>query len=577
LPPLVPTHQWRLPGPVADSAAILAQELGVPSLAAELLWRRGYRTAAQAKEFLDPAPARLRKPDSLPDIGRATGRIVAAIRAQERMLVYGDYDVDGVAGTVLLVSALKKAGADAVYYLPHREAEGYGLSSLGVEFGRKQGCRLLITNDCGSSDHATVAEAAAAGIDVIVTDHHELRTPQPDTPPLAALAVVNPKRPDSLYPFRELAGAGVAFKLAWSVLAALGRPKEELIALLDLAALGTIADVVPLVDENRVLARLGLNAIRRSPRPGVQALLRTAGIADRPLTGHSIGFMLGPRINAAGRVGHARQAAQLLLTDDAEEAAKLATELEALNRSRQSIEERIAREAASQVELTGQADKRTIVVAGEDWHEGVIGIVASRLSDRFYRPCVVVALKGERAKGSGRSITGFDLHAALRTCSGHLLGFGGHRYAAGITLDRNRLAGFAEALETYAQQTPEDIYERALHVDVVASIEQLDEEFVSAMDRFEPFGPDNEPPVYASLGVEVVGYPRRVGKNHLKMSVRSGRKTMDAVAWGRSADIVNLEVGVKNHIDICYTLDRRTYQGRTSLQLTLRDIRTATR
>ena len=419
---------------------------------------------------------------------------------------------------------------------------------------------------------------------MIVTDHHELAKTKDDGPGTTdderlppALAVVNPKRADSAYPFRELAGVGVAFKLAWSVLSAQYRPKEELIALLDLVGLGTIADIVPLVDENRILARIGLNAIRRSSRPGLQALLKVAGIADRPLTGYSIGFMIAPRLNAAGRVGHAELAARLLLTEDESEAATLAAELDRLNRSRQSLEEKILTQATTLVEVGGLAERRAIVVAAEGWHEGVIGIVAAKLVDRFSRPCIVVALKGDRGKGSVRSVTGFNLHAALAACSGHLLAFGGHKYAAGLSLTRENLPGFSSALAEYADGLPEDVFEPTLHIDAVAPIEQIDDAFATALEKFEPFGPDNAAPLFASLGLEVVGLPLIVGKNrnHLKLRIRAGERTLDAMAWGRSAEIVNLEAGTGSRLDVCYTVGRNTYGGRTSTQLTLRDFRTA--
>ena len=591
MPTVRPTHRWRLPPPPDGSVGTLSRDLELPELAVSLLLCRGYSSADDIRAFLDPSPARLRKPDLLPDIAKATERVLAAIDRHERVLVYGDYDVDGVTGTVLLVSTLSRLGADVIYYLPLRTTEGYGFSASGLDFAIAQGAKLIVTNDCGSSDHATLAAAAEAGIDVIVTDHHELagaeRTQKSETRNLDSevpgpksampLALVNPKRPDSKYPFRELAGVGVAFKLAWSVLSALKRPREELTTLLDLVGLGTIADVVPLVDENRVLARIGLNAIRRSPRPGLQALLRVAGIADRPLSGYSVGFMLGPRINAAGRVGHAELAARLLLTRDEAEAQVLADELDRLNGSRQALEEQILTQATALVESERLAERRAMVVAGEGWHEGVIGIVAAKLVDRFSRPCIVVALRGGRGKGSGRSVTGFDLHAALSACSGNLLAFGGHKYAAGLSLERDRLTAFSDALARYAAGFPEEVFAPTLHIDAVASMEQVDEALVTAIERFEPFGPDNAEPLLVSHGVEVVGYPRKVGKNHLKLTVRAGERTLEAIAWGRSAEIVNVEVGTGSRLDICYTVGRRTYGGRTSTQLTLRDFRTAER
>jgi single-stranded-DNA-specific exonuclease len=567
VPEIKPSHLWRLPEPLSTDKDTLAAELGLPRLAAELLLRRGHRSTEAIREFLDPAPSRLHKPDSLPDIAGATERILDAVRRHERILVYGDYDVDGVTGTALLVTALRHLEADVIYYLPHRETEGYGFSMSGLGFAEEKGARLIITNDCGTSDFAALGAAASSGIDVVVTDHHELS--EEGRPP--APAFVNPKRPDSAYPFRELAGVGVAFKLAGRLLLNAGRPREEAVALLDLAGLGTIADVVPLVDENRILARLGLAAIRSSRRPGIRALLKVAGIGSRPLTAYEVGFVLAPRLNAAGRVGHAEQAARLLLTGDEDEALTIAQELDVLNKSRQAIEEEILRQAVQAIDRQGLAARRTIVVGDSSWHEGVIGIVASRLVDRFYRPCVVVALKGHRGKGSGRSITGFNLHAALSACSRHLLGFGGHKYAAGLTVELERLPAFAAAFEEHASTLPEEIYEPTLHIDAVAGLPDLDPTFLEAMDRFAPFGPDNAEPVFASLGLEVVGYPRAVGRGHLKFRVRDRGAVFEAIAWDRSAEIVNLEVGRQGHLDICYSIQRR----RGTTQLLVEDLRTS--
>jgi single-stranded-DNA-specific exonuclease len=567
-----PTHRWNLPsGPAGDLTA-LARAAGVPELVVSLLQHRGLTGLDDIKAFLEPNPAALRKPDLLPDIARATERITAALERRERILVYGDYDVDGVTGTALLVSVLAQLGADVSCYLPARETEGYGFSLKGAEHCRENGVRLVITNDCGTGDRTALAAARDAGIDVIVTDHHELKA---GAEPLPAFAFVNPKRPDSAYPFRELAGVGVAFKLAWSVLAALGRPKSELTSLLDLVGLGTMADVVPLVDENRVIARLGLSAIRHSPRPGIRALVEVARLKGRSLASHEIGFMLAPRINAAGRVGRAEQAVRLLLSSDEATARQIAAELDGLNRQRQALEEEIFSQAIEKVNARRLAERRALVVAGSGWHEGVIGIVAARLVEEFYRPSIVVALKGDRGKGSGRSIAGFNLHQALEHCAAHLVGFGGHRYAAGLVVEPYKLPRFEQALIEYADQLPEDVYQPSLQVEAVAHLDEIDRDLMAALDRFEPFGPDNPPPLFASLGLEVVGYPRRVGKDHLKFRVRSGERVLEAIAWGRSRELLNLRIGEKNHLDICYTVGRRTYADKTSIQLTIRDLATS--
>ncbi len=573
MPSVTPTHRWHLPTECGSSIAEVAQAAGVPTLVAQLLCHRGLKTPAQINAFLTPSAAALHKPDSLPDIARATERLISATRRHERVLVYGDYDVDGVTGTALLVSVLSRLGADVLHYLPARTTEGYGFSLRAVEFCRQHDVSLVVTNDCGSSDRDALSAAHAAGIEVIVTDHHEL---QAGTSPasLPVLAFVNPKRPDSAYPFRELAGVGVAFKLAWSLLAALGRPKSELTSLLDLVGLGTMADVVPLVDENRVIARLGLASLRQSCRPGIRALIEVARLRSADLASHEVGFMLAPRINAAGRVGRAEQAVRLLLTEDDVEARQLAVGLDNLNRHRQALEEQTFNQAIETLRTRRLADRRALVVAGNNWHEGVIGIVAARLVEEFYRPCIVITLKNRQGKGSGRSITGFNLHEALEHCARHLVRFGGHRYAAGLVVEPDKLSGFEQALLEYAERMPEEVYQPSLQVEAVAGLDQIDDALLAALDRFEPFGPDNPEPLLASLGLEVVGYPRRVGKDHLKFRVRSGTRVLEAIAWGRSSDLLHLRVGEKNHLDICYTVNRHKYSGRNSIQLTIRDLAT---
>jgi len=582
------THEWNLPDAPGPEADALARETGLPRLLAGVLLRRGLSSPQTVDEFIAPHAALLHSPAALPDIAPATSRILAAVRDREPVLVYGDYDTDGVTGTALLVSTLRSLGAGVLAYLPHREAEGYGLSLNGVTHARDNGCRLIVTVDCGVADFESVAAARAAGIDVVVTDHHEPRkagriqrsdaggrlSDVPDELP-DALAVVDPKRADSAYPFSELAGCGVAFKLAWSLFKVAGRSSADLTPVLDLVGLGTIADVVPLLGENRVIARLGLRNIRLSRRPGIQALLEVAGLRGRELTSRDVGFGLAPRINAAGRVGHADLALRLLLTADPAEATAIARELDGLNRSRQSIEESILAAATARIEEGRLHEQRVMVVPGEGWHEGVIGIVASKLVDRYYRPCVVVALKADRGKGSARSVTGFDLHAALSACSGHLLGFGGHRYAAGLQVSRDRLAPLAAALNEYAAGLPDAVFQPTLHVEAVAGLEEIDDALLGFLARFEPFGPDNPEPLFASLGIEVVGCPRRVGRDHLKFSVRSGGTVLPAIAWGRSSALLDIEVGRRHHLDVCYSVRQDSFRGRRRTELEILDLRTS--
>ncbi len=582
------THQWKIPSLPEREIAELARALNTSPLIATLLYQRGCQTPAAAEEFLNPLPSRLYKPDTLPDIDIATERIRQAIANRENILIYGDYDVDGICGTAILISTLKNIGARVLAYLPHRHHEGYGFSPAGVQFARSHNTKLIITTDCGSSDIATIAQAKQSGIDVIVTDHHEcISSATAGTPDFPALAFINPKRPDAQYPFRELAGCGVAFKLAWHLLATFGRTKQELIDLLDLAGLGTIADVVPLIGENRIIARLGLLALNRTTRPGIKALIESAGLKPGNLSARDIGFILAPRINAAGRVDHAYPALELLLTTDELRARTIAEELNQLNRIRQTLEEKILNQTIQRIETEYLSDAtavpasplpRVIVLEHDDWNEGVIGIVAARLVERLWRPCILITLKEKIGKGSGRSVTGFDLYAALRACDQHLISYGGHRYAAGLKIERGSIPQFRTAINQFALKAPEDIFAPTLHITTVAALGDINQELLATLAKFEPFGPENPEPVFASLGLEVVGYPRRVGrdKQHLKFKVRSGEVVLTAIAWERSSELVNIQIGTPNHIDICYTVERDNFRGNNNIQLNILDLKTHT-
>ncbi len=548
---ILPNHHWKLLPPPDIDIETLAREANVPPLIALLLYHRGCRTAEAVEEFLNPSPSRLNKPETLPDIALATKRIIAALEKRESILVYGDYDVDGVCGSALLVSVLKKLGGKVHYYIPHRETEGYGVSIEGVEYARNNQVSLIITTDCGSSSFSALKIAKSLGIDVIVTDHHEV-----DAEALPVLAFVNPKRKDSAYPFRELSGVGVAFKLAWSLLATLGRPKEELIALVDLVGLGTIADMVPLIGENRIIARLGLVALKKSSRPGIRALLSVSGLTRTNLTARDVAFIIAPRLNAAGRVGHAHTALNLLLTESPQSGTLLAQELEKLNQIRQSVEETIYTEAIHLIEKEKLFDQRVIVLAREGWNEGVVGIVAARIVEEFFRPSIVISLKGDVGKGSGRSITGFNLYEATKSAKEHLLIFGGHRYAVGVKLKPEKVIPFTAAINQFALKLPEEVFQPTLQIEAITELSQFDKNVLTALARFEPFGPENLEPVFATLGLEVVGFPRRVGKGkrHLRFKVKAKNTILPAIAWNRSSDLLSLRIGKPDHLDICYTI-----------------------
>jgi len=569
---IFPNHQWQLPVTEEEKIKELVRTTNLPPIIIQLLYHRGCRTAEECREFINPSAARLHRPDTLPDINLATERIISAIENQEAILVYGDYDVDGICGTAILVSTLKKLGGVVTYYLPHRQNEGYGISRAGIEHAIRHGIKLIITTDCGSSDIENLQLARDAGIDVIVTDHHE-----PNTASLPALAFVNPKRQGSDYPFRELSGAGVAFKLAWQLLASLKSPKEELIALLDLVGMATIADVVPLVGENRIIARLGLLALSKTNRPGIKALLTTSRLYSRKLSTRDIAFVIAPRINAAGRVSHAQLALELLLTEDDDTAINLAYQLEEFNRVRQRLEDIIFTEARRLIIDGAKQEQRVLVLARPGWNEGVIGIVASKLTEEFWRPCILISLNGEIGKGSGRSISGFNLYEALEKTKDHLISFGGHCYAAGIKIKRDLIPLFENAINQYASLLPESTFQPTLKIDAIANLDDITPELLQHLAQLQPFGPDNPEPVFASTGLEIVGYPQRIGKNkdHLKFKVRSGNTVVSVIAWNRSRDILNLRIGQPGYLDICYTLANGTFNCNNRVQLKLLDLRTA--
>ncbi len=530
--------QWTI-RPAFSGAAGLAHSLGVPTIVAHVLGQRGYETPEAARAFLNPQLTQLHDPDALPGVMEAADRLVAAADSGEPVVIYGDYDVDGITAAAILWKALHLADANVRVYVPHRLEEGYGLNTEAVERLAAEGARVLVTVDCGISGGLQVARANELGLDVIITDHHEV---DPERLP-PALALVNPKLPGSPYPFRDLAGSGVALKLAWAIgqrLSARDRVsaafREFLMAATGLAALGTIADVVPLVGENHVLARFGLRALAASEHPGIVALREVGRLQDKPIDAHHVGFVIGPRLNAAGRLGHAREAVALLTTAGPDAAMTIARELDRQNRLRQDVEKQILEQAEEQVARVFSPDRdAAIVLAGEGWHTGVIGIVASRLVEKHHRPTILIGTAEGRARGSGRSIPGFHLFEALVACRRHLTNFGGHAMAAGVRLEEASVGPFREAFLAHAAKTltPEDLTPR-LHVDAEIGPAQVDLRTARLLDRLGPFGAGNPRPVFAARRVRLASAPRRIGRrgDHLTMYVTEARRARRAVGWG---------------------------------------------
>jgi single-stranded-DNA-specific exonuclease len=551
----------------------LRASLGVPAAVCELLVRRGHATPEAARAFLRPSFEALHPPDQLPDMLAAVERIEAAIRSREGILVHGDYDADGLASAALLTRALRELGARVEPFVPHRLRDGYDLGPAGLARAREVGAGLILTADCGVSAADAVDEAGRSGLDVIVTDHHR---PPPRLP--EAVAVVNPAREDAIYPFRGLAGVGVAFKLLQALYGRRGIKPERLNRHLDLVALGTVADLVPLVDENRVLVRAGLGALSRTRKPGLRALARTAGVdLQGPPASSDIGFRLGPRLNAAGRIGAALTGLQLLLADEGDEAERLAALLEGRNRERQREDRRVQAEA--EVRLAERYDPerdRSVLLWGEDWHPGVIGIVASRLVDRIHRPVVLVSLRDEPARGSGRSIPGFHLHEALEACADLLERFGGHRMAAGLEVRRERLEALARRLEEEAVRRlgrEEPVPELA--VDLSLELGDVDEGLLRSLEHLAPFGTGNPRPVLHARDVRLeraaaVGS----GGAHLKAVLADGAGArLEAIGFGMGDRVREASAGVP--VEVVFELLRDRFRGRERLQARLVDFRRA--
>jgi single-stranded-DNA-specific exonuclease len=560
-------------------AAVLARGLGLSPLLAQLLVNRGLRDLPAARRFLQPSLEGLHDPARLPGLPAAVERLRRALRDRERIVIYGDYDVDGVTGTAILHRALRLQGAEPECYIPHRIEDGYGLSLPAIERLAASGPGLLVTVDCGTSDVEEVRRAKALGLDVIVTDHHE----PPDVLP-ESLALVNPKAPGATYPDRDITGAGVAFKVAWALLqampaSAMRGPEVQafLLEAMALAALGTVADVAPLVGENRVFAAYGLGAMRHTRNPGLRALLERSGIDLRePIQAAHLAFRLAPRLNAGGRLGSARPSLQLFLCADPAEAASIAESLDKANSDRQRVEARILEEARERVAREHDlATDRALVLADDRWHPGVVGIVAARLVEEFRRPVLLLALAGGRGRGSGRSVPGFPLHEALARCREHLAGCGGHAMAAGLEIEAGRVPAFRERLLALAAEAfPSALPAPVLDIEAEVSLGQLTLPVAKELDRLGPHGVGNAAPVLAARGVRIAGEPRRMGKtgSHVSFMAHQDGASVRAVWWG-AADAMEKRLGDARRCDVAFVPGVNAWAGSETVELVVRDLR----
>lgn len=562
---------WRIRGEVPEVRQIraLAAELGISALAARVLLMRGLAQPQTAREFLEGNLSLLPDPASLSGMDKAVLRLVRAIRNREAVLVHGDYDVDGITAAALLVEALRSFGATADYHIPLRLRDGYGLSNHALQKAHEQGYAVVVSVDCGISAHEPARLAASLGIDLIITDHHQ---PPAELP--VALALINPHLPGDGFPDKSLAGVGVAFFLALALRRQLRQEgcfakiqEPDLRLLLDLVALGTIADIAPLTGVNRLLVRSGLALLDQARRPGVAALRQVAGV--REMSCSAVGFQLAPRLNAAGRLEDAALGVELLLSADPARSTEIAHYLDECNRERQAIERQTLDQALEKLTLNTDSEPYSIVLADERWHPGVIGIVASRLVELFHRPTWMIALEQGQGKGSGRSIRGFDLYAALCACSDHLEGFGGHPMAAGLTIRQENLERFRANFEEWAGHNLSvfDLRPRILY-DGDLALSELEFETVTDLARLKPFGFGNPEPLFQIRGA-LLEYPRCVGRDHLQFQLRQDSRSAACIAFG-GASRWN---GLAGPVDALCTPQINIWQGNRTLQFRVRDLK----
>ncbi|MFT3785033.1 MAG: DHHA1 domain-containing protein [Tepidisphaeraceae bacterium] len=600
-------RRWKI-ADADERATELARTLGTSEVTAQILINRGLTETDPARAFLRPQLKDLLEPSLIPGLTKAAIVIARAIRDGKKITIYGDYDVDGITATSILWHAFKLLGADVRYYIPHRVDEGYGLNAEAVKQLCDEGTQLLITVDCGITAIEPVRVARERGVDVVVTDHHEWKVGSgqwavgsadasdlptahcsPPTPLLPdATAIVHPRLPGedsspSAYPNPHLCGAGVAFKLAWGVGQQLGSGgkvapamKDFLVEATALAALGTIADVVPLVGENRILARFGLGCVKASKLNGIRALITSANLDGQNIDSYHVGFLLGPRLNACGRMGHARLAVEMLTDASTLRAAEIASYLESQNRERQATERGILDQAVAQaIELGLNTDKHhAVVLGGQGWHAGVIGIVASRIVERFHKPTIMVSLGEDGVgHGSGRSIVGFHLSKALDACTHHLQKHGGHEMAAGLTVDNAKFEDFRSAFLDHAKSalTPEQLVP-VLRIDTIAGLEQVTHALVDEMGRLGPFGNGNPKPLIACKGVTLTAAPKVVGKKgeHLQLHVRQGNRFMKAIAFNAASLLDQLKPG--KPIDLAVEPQINEWNGQKNVELEVKDI-----
>ena len=563
--------RWALKPQSENSLVLsLAKQLNISSTLANLLVQRGITSFEEAKTFFRPKLTDLHDPFLMKDMEKAIDRIEKALASKERILVYGDYDVDGTTAVALVYSFFKTFYDELDYYLPDRHKEGYGISFAGIDYAKENGFSLIIALDCGIKANDKVNYAKERGIDFVICDHHRPGEFLPD-----ACAVLDPKREDDEYPFKELSGCGIGFKLIQAYAQRHQIPFEQLEVYLDLVAVSTAADIVPIVGENRVLVYHGLQWLNKNPRPGIKAILELAQV-KRELTVNDIVFIIGPRINAAGRIQDARQAVDLLISANAAQALFEGKNIDEKNSERRSLDLNITEQALRIIqEDSFFAKRKSTVLFHPEWNKGVIGIVASRLTEKYYRPTIILTESNGLATGSARSVKDFDIYNAIESCSDLLEQFGGHMYAAGLTLKLENLEKFSERFEEIVSATiDEKSLTQEIEIDSVLKLNEISSSFFSVLKQFAPFGPGNMSPVFRTENVRDTGLSRIVGNNHLKLNLAEDETTrfgLDGIAFqmGQYYPFISRRIP----FDICYTLEENTFNGKTNIQMNVKDIR----
>ena len=563
--------RWSLLNPNQNTVSSVKKAFRTSEVIARVLANRNILNPNLARPFFTPNLDMLHNPYLMQDMDKAVERVLKNIKSGKPIMVFGDYDVDGTTGAAALYLAFQKFGADVTYYIPDREKEGYGLSYHGIEVAKDIGIDLIITCDCGINAFVQVDFANEQNIDIIITDHHTTDTELPK-----AHAILNPKRKDCEYPFKGLCGGGVAFKLITAVGNELNIPLTDYEEIIPLITLGIAADVVPIKDENRVLVHHGLNILKNLEKPGLKTLLELAGLKGHISVGQLV-FSIAPRINAAGRLGDANRAVELLVTDDQDKARLLAKELDNENKRRQMIQQAVVDEAL--LKVNAEADlknENALVLANAGWHPGVVGIVASKIKEEFNRPTIIIALENGSGKGSARSVAGFDLYEALTACKTHLDGYGGHPMAAGLTLSNQKLEDFKKAFIDFANErlTKENL-QATLTLDSEMALQDITPRFMEFLDKLSPYGPGNMRPKFAIRNVEIAGVPKVIGKTgeHIRFKIKQGLKSYPAVGFGLSNKYEMLITG--QPVDIACVVETNEWQGNTSIQMNVRDIKRA--